>query len=291
MRRLITGFLQKKKAPGRTRKSARKAPGRLFRLNRRQMGLCGIALSLVVSGVGAGWLLKTGKAAAWSHKAEVSMIEMSARAGLMVDEIMVTGRHRTDRARLLEAVGVDRGDPILWLDLVGLQARVAALPWVRSATVERQLPDTLIVRLQEREPLALWQRKGRFTLIDREGVALAGVDAASFHTLPVVIGEAAPTHADAFLSLLAAEPDLSTRVQAVTHVGERRWTVHLKSGVDVLLPETDAAMAWSRLAQMEREHGVLHRDVIGIDLRLPDKFVVRMAPDAARRLADPGKDT
>ena len=211
MRRLIPSFFAAKKPAAKGRKAARKAPSRWPRLSRRRIVVCVSAVSLIAAGAGAGWLIKTGKAEAWAHKTAQSLIKMTARAGLKVDEIMVTGRQRTDRSILLEAVSVDRGDPILWLDLAGLQARVAALPWVRAAVVERQLPDTLIVRLEEREPLALWQRKGRFTLIDREGVALSGVDAAPFHTLPVVIGEAAPTHADAFLSLLAAEPDLRTQ--------------------------------------------------------------------------------
>jgi len=50
-----------------------------------------------------------------------------------------------------------------------LKARLEAMPWVREAEIERLLPDTIFVRLDERQPLAFWQRQGKLVLIDRDG--------------------------------------------------------------------------------------------------------------------------
>jgi cell division protein FtsQ len=46
----------------------------------------------------------------------------------------------------------------------------------------------------------------------------------------------------------------------------------------VRLPEVEPAKAIAQLAKIEREHGLLDKDVITIDLRLPDRLVVRTAP-------------
>ena len=55
--------------------------------------------------------------------------------------------------------------------------------------------------------------------------------------------------------------------------------------VSVRLPEANADTAWAELARIQREHGVLERDLATIDLRLPDRLVVRTLPDALRPAA------
>ncbi len=76
-----------------------------------------------------------------------------------------------------------------------------------------------------------------------------------------------------------SEPDLRRRVTAAVRVGGRRWNVQIEGRIDVRLPEADTAAAWSQLARIERQQGLLSRDVIVIDLRLPDRLVVRTDPD------------
>ena len=67
------------------------------------------------------------------------------------------------------------------------------------------------------------------------------------------------------------------KVRAAVRVSGRRWTLTLANGIDVQLPEDDPAGAWVRLAEYERQHKVLARDVEVLDLRLPDRLIVRKA--------------
>ena len=59
-------------------------------------------------------------------------------------------------------------------------------------------------------------------------------------------------------------------------VGGRRWNLRVDDVIDVLLPEESAAAAWSRLAELERANALLKRDVQTVDLRLPDRLVLRV---------------
>ena len=93
------------------------------------------------------------------------------------------------------------------------------------------------------------------------------------------------TRADALFDLLAQQPKLKERVTAAVFVGKRRWNLRLDNGIDVKLPEEDPAGAWSRLAALQKQYGLLERDVSIIDLRLPDQVVVRQAHPA--KLEDP----
>ncbi len=88
--------------------------------------------------------------------------------------------------------------------------------------------------------------------------------------------------------MLNGEPELRTRVSTAVRVGGRRWNLSLDGGIDVRLPEQDPGAAWAELARAQREHGVLGRDVAIIDLRLPDRLVVRTTSEAVPKRA-PGR--
>jgi cell division protein FtsQ len=215
----------------------------------------------------------------------------TAEAGFAVREVRVEGRQRTSREAILRAVKAERGTPILAVSPVEARTRLESLAWVRSASVERLLPDTLHIRLVEREPFALWQRQGKLHLIDRDGAVITSERLERFPGLLVVVGEDAPRHAAGLVEMLAREPDLEKRVTAAVRVGGRRWNLRFDNGIDVQLPENDAATAWAQLAKVERTTRVLARDVEVIDLRLPDRLVVRTAPEPAKAPAKKGKNS
>src|SRR5262249_43803389 len=50
------------------------------------------------------------------------------------------------------------------------------------------------------------------------------------------------------------------------------------NGVDAKLPADSPDAAWSLLAKLEREQHLLARDITVIDLRLPDRLVVKVGP-------------
>jgi cell division protein FtsQ len=154
--------------------------------------------------------------------------------------------------------------------------------------IERRLPDTLYVRLVEREPLALWQHGGKIELIDRTGAVIPVARLDRFAKLPMVVGEDAASHAAELLAMLASEPDLAARVTAAVRVGGRRWNLRIDNAIDVLLPADDPAVAWADLARLERSSAIIKRDVQAIDMRLPDRLVVRVAPEPPKE-APPAK--
>jgi cell division protein FtsQ len=73
-------------------------------------------------------------------------------------------------------------------------------------------------------------------------------------------------------------------------VGERRWNLRLKNGIDVRLPETDVAPALERLVALDNEKNLITRDIVAIDLRLPDRVTVRLSEAAAQARTEALKD-
>ena len=256
------------------------------------------SVALVALGVVVGlptWFVRAGHADALGAWTSENGMIVSAGLGLAVRDVLVQGRGESPGKDVLAALDVKRGSPILGFDPHEAKLRLEQLPWVRKATVERRLPDTVFVRLEERAPMALWQRDGKLTLVDRDGAIIPGADPARFGQLPQIIGEGAPANAPAILAITAAEPDLRARVAAMSFVGGRRWTVIFDNGAEVQLPEQDVGRAWAKFAAMERTQNVLAHDVANIDLRLPDRTVVRLSPGVTPPKAAPirksGKDT
>jgi len=103
--------------------------------------------------------------------------------------------------------------------------------------------------------------------------------------LPTVVGDDAAPYAAALIDMLTSQPELAPRVTAAVRVGSRRWNLRIDDAIDVMLPEENAGSAWSRLAELERTSLLLKRDVQTVDLRLPDRLVLRVnappAPQAA----------
>ena len=250
-----------------------------------------VVVLAMLTGAGVWWSLTSDRLASGMAKVKWNLIARMAQLGFRVEDILVVGRLETPRKELLKAVRLSRGAPILAFDIEAARRRVERLPWIRSATVERMLPDTILMNVEERQPLALWQHQGQFALIDHEGEVILRDGLERFANLVVVVGEEAPVHAATLLETLGNEPELLSLVEAAVWVGGRRWNIRLAGDIDVRLPEKNAKGAWTRLAEYERAHRVLERDVQVLDLRLPDRLIVRKAPSVMPRVKSKGRET
>lgn len=236
---------------------------------------------LVVAGlaVGVRQLVETGLFATARERVRDEMVAGSVAVGLVVRELVAEGRRRTTEGEIVQALARYRGMPLLAVDLAIVQQRLEQLPWVRTATVRRELPDTLAVRITEHRPVAIWHHGDRRRLLGSDGEVIPVRDLRSFASLPVIAGAAAPERIGALLTALAYEPELARRVRRAALVGGRRWTVWLEPQIEVRLPEYELEEAWRYLAARQREDAILARAVDLIDLRRRDWLVVRTAAE------------
>jgi len=259
---------------------------------RRRSALAAWALLVLAGLAAAGWgSWQIGWPQKLAGEARTAVVAASVDLGFTVEEVFVIGRQETSRATLLETLAVRRGAAILDYDIQAARERLLALPWVQTASIERLLPDTVVVQITERRPLALWQYQGDFALIDEDGAVILRRDLEPFGDLLVVVGEDAPPHAAELMRTLGTEPELEPLVLAAVRVGGRRWNLRLAGGIDVRLPEGDPSGAWKKLAEYQRLHGLLRKDVKVLDLRLPDRLIVRRVPRPENQDTASGRDT
>lgn len=86
--------------------------------------------------------------------------------------IHVEGNKYAPRSAIQEKLSSDHGQGIFRIPLESRRAEIEKIPWVRSATVARVLPNQIVIFLEERVPVALaWADEGVY-LVDEEGVLL-----------------------------------------------------------------------------------------------------------------------
>ncbi len=227
------------------------------------------------------WLWHIG----WPQREAERMVDagvhVTQKAQFAVKDVVVEGRQQVNKESLSSALGTIAGAPILTFDPTAAQSRIAKLPWVASAIVERRLPDTIVVKLTERVPMARWQHEDHTVVIDSEGGELNEAKLDQFSQLPLVVGADAPGQAHNLLQTLKDYPAITQHMTAAVRVGERRWDIHLQPKTVARLPETNMTHALSQLSDLISDQKILDRNVVAIDLRDPSKMVIEPASSNA----------
>ncbi|MGD9770019.1 MAG: cell division protein FtsQ/DivIB [Pseudolabrys sp.] len=207
------------------------------------------------------------------------------QAGFRIKSIAISGITHMSREEVLAVGGITGSTSLLFLDVEETRERLKSSAWVADASVLKLYPGELQINIRERAAFALWQKDGNLAVIAQDGTVLDAFIAPVMMRLPLVVGQGAQTEAKAFLELLDRHPALLERVRASVLVGERRWNLRLKNGLDVQLPETGVAAALDRLVALDRQKNLIDRDIVIIDLRLADRVTVRLSDAAAEARA------
>jgi cell division protein FtsQ len=211
--------------------------------------------------------------------------------GFRIAAISLSGEKEVSREEVLTTAGVTGRASLLLLDADAARARLLANPWIGDAALLKLYPDRLQITITERQAFALWQQDRRVSVIAADGTVLEPFVEDRYLGLPLVVGRGAQLQASDFLAVINRYPEIRAALRASILVAERRWNLRLKNGIDVELPETNLASALDRLIALDRDKKLLSRDILAVDLRLPDRVGVRLSEAAAQAREDALKDT
>jgi cell division protein FtsQ len=220
-----------------------------------------LAVVLVVAGALA-WLLLG------SPLLAVRTVQVDGESGLSEDQVVATA-------------GIAAGTPLVRVDTAAAAARVAALPQVASVEVTRGWPNTVVVTLAERVPVAVVTVDGTRRLMDADGVVFDTITGdAPAGVVPLDVPDPGPDDA-ATTAALGAVVALPRAVRAeVTGVSAR-------TADDVTLTLTDGrSVLWGSAADTDRKAEVLDALLTQIedgaldpaevvDVSTPDSVVLR----------------
>lgn len=222
------------------------------------------------------------------------MASAAADAGFAVRRVDVRGVKNLNELKVYERVLAERNQAMPLVDIEALRNELIQISWVKDARVSRQLPDTLVVDIVEREPHAVLRKADQLVLIDSTGHELEPVSAKQAKGKLIVAGRGAGKEMVALSDLLEAAPALKPQVGEAEWVGNRRWNVTFRTGQVLALPEGDqqAAAALVSFARLDGTNRLLGGQVAAFDMRAPDRIYLRIpgrAQEEAKAMADAAK--
>ncbi len=194
--------------------------------------------------------------------------------GYAARDIAIAGLEHQSPEAVLSVIGVRPDASLLLFDAARAKRILENVDWVEHASVRRVHPNKLEIEVTERQPYAVWQRGGAYYVIDRSGIALSTLEARKYRKLMLVTGEGANEAVFELVNHLEETGALHSRVRAAARVGGRRWTLYLKNGVRIALPEKGIGNALAKLLALHGQTGVLDKAVRLVDLRLDDRIAV-----------------
>ncbi|MBX2834800.1 MAG: FtsQ-type POTRA domain-containing protein [Micavibrio sp.] len=251
----------------------------------------GFVLAILVITIWLGaWTILSGAGANAKEWARGKVVAMAGDAGFKVANILVEGREYSDSDVILALLNMRKGDPIFAFSPYDAQEQLEKISWVDTAHVERRLPDTIYIRINERVPLALWEDDKTIRLLDDKGEVIAADNIGRFKGLMVVAGENAPEYLANLAHSLTERPELARRVKLAELIGNRRWDLVMESGMAIRLPEIGIDKALERLETAHVSGGLLDKDIESVDMRELDRIAVRVKSGQVQTYKDSIED-
>lgn len=119
---------------------------------------------------------------------EFDRVESVAMSLTTVQHVTIVGLKELERTDILAKLNLLPETSLFHIQADSIIADLKSLPWVRNAAVERIFPHTLAIRIDEREPAAIWQSKNVRYVLDSQAAVLSTVTHDEFSGLPMVMG-------------------------------------------------------------------------------------------------------
>ena len=219
-------------------------------------------------------------------EAHDAVLDYIGAHGFVLEDIIVTGRQRTSLEDVEKILDLKRGDNILKVDVRRLKQDLETLPWIRDVRIRRSfLPNILLIEIEEKEVLAIWQLNERFYPLDMDGYVIEA-DYRPDKPILLIVGAGAAENILPFLHMVKKiSPEFLPRIKVANYISKRRWNIILddiRNGVTIKLPEENTEEAWKKLIKLDEAQGILKRKLTIIDLRLEDKVTVKLRKSRLR---------
>jgi cell division protein FtsQ len=205
-------------------------------------------------------------------------------------EIIFSGnKHLTD-TELKAIMGIKGNEGLLELSGKDLSARLLKSPWVRAVSLRKNLPDKLLIKIEEAAPFALLEMKGRTFFVDDKGKLLEEIKNESVPFLPIISGDPFKNNAvfSESLSLVKAIKDkgfVSTKNRIEVIIPPNSGPEDISMQVDGTLVKVGYGEYEEKLQRLLELEGEIVRRGIPvdyIDLRFANRVVVKPINEVIR---------
>ena len=195
-----------------------------------------------------------------------------AQLDIKLKNVKILGIENTKPTEVINIVSGLKETSLSNIDLHEISTQINNIDWVKKSELRKIYPSTLVVKVYEHNPIAIWFNNGNKFLVDDESEIIKELNPNNFKNLKVIAGLNALEDIPEIISMIRNYPEFEKKIKSLLRVGDRRWTVRLHNGITIHLPEKNVANAIEEIEQLDSKHALLSRYVDIIDMRLPDRI-------------------
>lgn len=156
-------------------------------------------------------------------------------------------------------------------DLTALNTRVASVPGVQNSAVRRTPNGNLIVRVELYQPIAQWTDGTMFFPLSADGTVINRPTDTRLANTVVFRGELPDDISD----ITNIAHNLIDKLDYLEWIEHRRWNIHTTDGITIMLPEQAPESAIASLMVLDKNHGILSKQITMIDMRDDARILVK----------------
>ena len=218
----------------------------------------------------------------WGAYTVLNYLQTSPR--LEVKKVLVMGQKRVSETEVLAQTDLTGRVNIFTVDLDSVRERVEKLQWVHHAIVHRVLPDTITIKLVERQPVGLARVRGEIRQFDSEATLL-DFDAESGVNFPVLDG-LRTNDLEGNIQRVALYRRILEELQGQRELSE----IRIADGMEVsVVPQSESTIVhlgvddfrgkWARYVQLRSQIQELYPTAAQVDFRFKNQVILKLHSD------------
>ena len=193
-----------------------------------------------------------------------------------IDRVIINGEFNYLSERdVIDLIDENVQTGFLTLDLPELNRKIVEQDWIRSSSIRRSWPATLIVNIEEEIPVARW---GEQQLLNNVGDYIDVINKDSVSHLPVIFSQAGDTKEIIKIYQLISEllRPVGLRIDKVESDTAGSWTLTVLSDIKIILGRDQLVEKLQRLQSVwVAELSSQEKNINVIDLRYPNGLAVK----------------
>lgn len=203
----------------------------------------------------------------------------------LLREVQIGSTSRVPMGEIASALEPLRGRHLLGLSLEDVEGRLTANPWIRSASIRKELPDRLVVQVEERQPVALLRRGDELLYVDVQGFAIVAYTPegpVDLVILSVATGEEWRVRQalELVASLERLDPEISRQLSEIEVLSLGDFRIHTGAlDFPILVSGAEVEGQIAKLEELLPEISRRFETVEAVDLRFSRQIVIQPAGD------------
>jgi len=148
---------------------------------------------------------------------------------------------------------------------------------LQSVAISRVIPDTIIVKTTEKKPIAIWQNNKKYHFITEDKEVINIYNTTNIEGFLILTGKSANIAVEDLFKIIDVDPEMKQHISSAIFIGERRWNIRFKNGLEVKLPENDPIDAWKKFLFLTKQKDLLGEkaQIKSFDFRIKNKLITQ----------------